>query len=362
MNGVIGMTDLLLDTPLTAEQRDHLGIVKSSAEHLLDVIDDILDFSKIESGRLDLEAVPFSVSELLEQSIQPVLLRARKKSLALSTQIADDLPPVLIGDPARLRQVLINLTGNAIKFTEKGSITLSAACLPDSETGRCHFQIAVRDTGIGIPADKLNSIFEAFTQADTSTTRRFGGTGLGLSICSRLMALMNGRIRVESTLGEGSTFFISVDLPVGETPALPELHLTPAAAPPTASRPLHILLVEDNKVNQMVATRLLASEGHSVTLAQHGGEALEQVAKHEFDLILMDMQMPVIGGIEASERIRHREQEMGLPRCPIIAMTANVFESDRENCIAAGMDDFVGKPIQAAHFKALIARYAVRSN
>ena len=361
MNGVIGMTDLLLDTPLTAEQREHLGIVKSSAEHLLDVINDILDFSKIESGRLELEAVPFSVRELLEQSIQPVLLRARKKSLTLSTDVASDLPPVLIGDPARLRQVLINLTGNAIKFTEEGSITLSASCLPDSEAGRCHLQIAVRDTGIGIPADKLNSVFEAFTQADTSTTRRYGGTGLGLSICSRLMALMNGRIRVESTLGEGSTFFISVDLPVGETPALPELHPTPAAALPPASRPLDILLVEDNKVNQMLAVRLLASEGHSVTVAQHGGEALEQVAQHEFDVILMDMQMPVMGGIEASERIRRREQEMGLPRCPIIAMTANVLESDRENCIAAGMDDFVGKPIQAANFKALIARYAARS-
>jgi CheY-like chemotaxis protein len=171
---------------------------------------------------------------------------------------------------------------------------------------------------------------------------------------------MNGRIHVESTPGEGSTFFISVDLPIGDTPALPELRSTPATALPPASRPLDILLVEDNKVNQMVATRLLASEGHSVTVAQHGGEALEKVASHEFDLILMDMQMPVMGGIEASERIRRREQENSLPRCPIIAMTANVLESDREHCIAAGMDDFVGKPIQAVHFKALIARYAAR--
>ena len=355
MNGVIGMTELLLGTQLTPDQREQLGVIKSSAEHLLDIINDILDFSKIESGRLDLEAVPFSVQELLKQAQQPVLMRARDKGLVMRVSVAPDVPPALVGDPVRLRQVLINLAGNAIKFTERGSITLDARRLPESEPGRCHLEIAVRDTGIGIPEDKRAHIFEAFTQADSSTTRRYGGTGLGLSICSRLMALMSGGIRVESTPGEGSSFIINIDLPVADTVQQP---VAVDALPEVISRPLDILLVEDNKVNQMLATRLLAHDGHSVTLAQHGGEALERVAENHFDLILMDMQMPVMGGVEASQRIREREAQEKLPRCPIIAMTANVLDSDRETCIAAGMDDFIGKPIQAAQFKAIIARYA----
>ncbi len=355
MNGVIGMTDLLLETPLNARQREHLSIVKSSAEHLLDVINDILDFSKIESGRIELEALPFAVNELLEQAWQPVLVQAREKGLAMTTQMGDDVPPWLIGDPARLRQILINLTGNAVKFTERGSITLSASRLPDSPPGRCRLRLAVCDTGIGIPADKLSHVFDAFTQADSSTTRRYGGTGLGLSICERLVTLMGGRIWVESTLGEGSTFFIDLDLPVGRIAA----EASPLAmASPPARRALDILLVEDNRINQMIANHLLASDGHRVMVAQHGGEALEKVASQHFDLILMDMQMPVMGGVEASQRIREFERLHGRPHCPIIAMTANVLDSDRETCRAAGMDDFIGKPIQAAQFKALIATYA----
>ncbi len=353
MNGIIGMTDLALDTTLTAEQRDYLLTVKASADALLTIINDILDFSKIEAGKLDIEAIPFDLHALIAEPVRLLAPRADEKRLRCVSRIAPSVPAQVIGDPVRLRQILLNLLGNAIKFTEAGEVAIEvAAKVGAGETALLHF--AVRDTGIGIPPDKQEHIFEAFAQEDSSTSRRFGGTGLGLSICSRLVELMHGRMWLESTPGVGSSFHFELNLPVvaAETGAM---KVVPADVVSTTesgatARAAHVLLVEDNAVNQRVATALLQRRGHHVSLAQNGIEALEALAAladGRFDVILMDMQMPLMDGLEATREIRKREIAAGVARTPIIAMTANAMQGDREICIEAGMDDYVSKPIKA---------------
>ncbi len=483
MNGVIGMTDLALETALTAEQREYLTIAKSSAESLLTIINDILDFSKIEAGKLLVEEISFDLYRLIAEVLKPLALRAHEKGIELLSEVLHDVPRYVRGDPSRIRQVLVNLVGNAIKFTNSGEIALRTELL-QLQDGHAIVHFAVCDTGIGIAPDKQDLIFDAFSQEDTSTTRKYGGTGLGLSICRRLVELMGGRIWLHSQMGEGSTFHFSVQLELSEQATsaqgsqvnlvgrrilvvddnatnrrilcsmlsllktipravdsahaalalmeegstdfdcilldaqMPEmdgyelarrLHATYKYLPPMlmlssgalrgdgqrcqeagiagffskpisldelhaalgrlfdnapitnkvtgaplvtrhslreARRALVVLLVEDHPTNQKLALGLLGKWGHIATLARNGQEALDILATRSFDVILMDMQMPVMGGIEATQRIRARETEHQLKHTPIIAMTAAAMQDDRDACLAAGMDDYLSKPIR----------------
>jgi len=485
MNGIIGMTELALETELTPEQREYLELVKTSADSLLSVINDILDFSKVEAGKLDLDPIDFSLRDCIEEAMRPLALRGHQKGLEVAYDVALELPDTLVGDPGRLRQVLTNLIGNAIKFTERGEVVLEVKA-ESLEGSEALIRFLVRDTGIGIAAEKQSAIFEAFTQADSSMTRRFGGTGLGLAIASRLVAMMGGRIWVESTPNVGSSFHFTAKFGVGSSAGRPLLAGDPlilqgvpalvvddnatnrrilkqmlsnwglrvsladggtaaleilqeAAAAgrsfelfvldghmpgmdgfalaerirqtsefagatimlltsgghrgdaarcrelgvaaylikpikqsalfdavmtalgntrsgqPSAlitrhslrkpKRPLRILLAEDNPVNQTLAVRLLQKHGHTVVVAGNGAEALRVLEGDTFDVVLMDVQMPEMGGLEATSRIREKERTSG-HHIPIIAMTAHAMRGDRERCIAAGMDGYVSKPIK----------------
>jgi signal transduction histidine kinase/DNA-binding response OmpR family regulator len=500
MNGVIGMTELALDTELTPEQRDYLRTAHNSAEHLLNVINEVLDFSKIEAGKLALDPVSFQIRRSLEETIKTLALRAHQKGLELMCRIDPSVPEAVVADPYRLRQVLVNLVGNAIKFTERGEVLVEARMIPTgAQSGE--LEVTVRDTGVGVPRDKQELIFDAFSQADGSSTRRHGGTGLGLAISRQVVKLMGGRITVASDQGRGSTFRFTaqVSLPPPGTPVEPaepldvaalrgvrvlvvddnlvncrilaefctrwamrpiaassgrdalelmerewkagrrfplilldaqmpemdgfmlaqrikenpafagaaimmlssadlqgdarrcreigiDLYLVkpvtqpelcrailkvlrgapvpvmPAAPGPSArlappARTLRVLLAEDNEVNQKLAVRLLEKRGHRVSVAGDGRQAVEAYASQEFDVILMDVQMPVVGGYEATAEIRSRERESGR-RTPIVALTAHALPGDRERCLEAGMDDYLSKPIQPSQLYALIESLA----
>ena len=345
MNGIVGMTDLALDTELDAQQREYLEMVKTSADALLVIINDILDFSKIEAGKLDIEHIDFSLRSLLRQTLKPLTMRAEQKGLVLRHELAPDVPDMLVGDPGRLRQILINLVGNSIKFTEQGEVCVSVESAALNEGGVA-LHIAVRDTGVGIAEDKQADVFGAFSQADSSITRRFGGTGLGLAISHKLVLMMGGRIWLESELGKGSVFHFTMRLGLGKENAATASGGAESPFELAPQQTLHILLAEDNPINQRLALALLEKRGHRVVIANNGQEAVDAVAGSAFDVVLMDMQMPLMDGIEATQRIRQREQENGSRRLPIVAMTANAMQGDRERCLAAGMDGYVSKPVK----------------
>jgi signal transduction histidine kinase/CheY-like chemotaxis protein len=354
MNGVLGMVDLLLDTELSAEQREYAATAQRSAGLLLTIIDDILDLSKIEAGRLDVSWVPFDLRAAVKEIGELLAPRARAKALEFVTHYPSDVPTHFVGDPVRIRQILLNLAGNAIKFTNKGRVVVAVA-VADAGEGRAAIGLEVEDTGIGINPEVQARLFSRFTQADASTTRKYGGTGLGLAICRHLVELMHGRIVLESTPGEGSRFRCELSLLVAEAPLAADAPVAAVAPPPgraTAPVRQRVLVVDDNQVNRLVAHKMLGKLGCEVTEAENGAVAVRLVAECEFALVFMDCQMPELDGYAATAAIRAAETGR---RVPIVAMTANAMEGDRERCLVAGMDDYVTKPVSAAALTRVLA-------
>ncbi len=343
MNAIIGMTELALESTLDGSTEEYLLVVRQSAESLLKILDDVLDFSKIESGKLDLESVSFHLADTVQQTVKAFEARARDKGLRLDLALSVDIPQHLNGDPTRLRQVLVNLLDNAIRFTETGSVRLIVS-LEGSDDSAVNLRFSVADTGIGIPPDRRRSIFESFTQADGSITRKFGGTGLGLTICARLVEMMNGRIWVDTAVAEGSTFHFTATFPIATQPPR---RTTPGRRADRPRPGLRVLLAEDNLINRNLVTRVLEGEGHQVIGVGDGVEALESLERTTVDLILIDLEMPRMDGLETTRRIRENERISG-GRIPIVALTAHAMPSDRERCLAAGMDGYVAKPIRRA--------------
>jgi signal transduction histidine kinase/ActR/RegA family two-component response regulator len=354
MNGVLGMTALALETSLSPEQREYLSVARGSAESLLRLLNELLDLSRIEAGRLDLEIADFQLRPLLDELRLVFAPEVRAKNLRLDLSIADSVPEWLSGDAGRLRQVLTNLIGNAVKFTDQGAIGISVENEPGEPLGTLRF--AVADTGIGISAEQMEVIFESFVQVDGGNRRRRGGAGLGLSIAKRLVTMMGGRIWIESEPESGSTFQFTARFTPAKAPVRSEI--LPRHAP--SSGPLRILVAEDNTVNQRLAQRLLEKDGHVVSLVANGRAAVDAVERSAFDLILMDVQMPEMDGLEATVLIRQFEKVLRR-RTPIIALTAGAMQSDREDCLAAGMDAYLTKPLRPEELRSAIRRLVPRA-
>ncbi len=356
MNAVIGMSELLLQTDPTAQQRDYLTRVQGSGRHLMRIIDDILDFSKVEAGRLDLEAAGFRLQDLFDDVASQLELASRAKGVALDFAIAPDVPVHVVGDALRLGQILLNFASNAVKFTARGRVLVSVRLLARTATD-VSLRFEVQDTGIGLTGEQIARLFQTFQQADGPTTRKYGGTGLGLAICRKLAGLMGGEVGVDSVPGVGSTFWLTVDLGLANA-AHPPVHATPAPAPAAVDTlaGARILLVEDNELNQMVACRLLQHRGCFVEIAGNGQVALDRLAGAGYDLVLMDLQMPVMDGITATLAIR---RQPALRDLPIVALTANATAPDRQRCMDAGMNDFLAKPVDAHALWAALRQWLV---
>jgi signal transduction histidine kinase/ActR/RegA family two-component response regulator len=350
MNGIIGMTELALDTKLSADQREYLETSRASANTLLAIIDKLLDFSRLASQTLRIEPIEFSLPEMVSSTLGPLVPQAKQKGLDLQSDIDPSVPARIVADADRLRQVLDNLVGNAIKFTEHGSITVTARRTPLSD-GRIELRFEVADTGIGMSPEVRARIFGRFAQADDSTARRYGGSGLGLAISRELVRLMGGEIGVESVEGAGSRFWFTVRCPVGAGEKAAAQDAPELLIPAPGKR---ILVVEDNEVNQLLVGRMLQKGGHAVEIVRDGGEAVARIEREAFDVVLMDVHLPGIDGVTATRRIRALAGAAAT--IPIIALTANAMKGDRDGYLAAGMDDYVSKPIDASALQAAIAR------
>ncbi len=366
MNGVIGLTSLLLDTELSAEQRDYAESVSRSGHHLLELINDILDFSKTESGKMELELVDFNLKLVVDDTLVPLSTLAKKKNIRLSSSIALEVPAYLHGDPSRVRQIVTNLTGNALKFTKEGEVSLTVS-IDREEGGDTYLLFEVKDSGIGIPESRLAAIFEPFTQENSATSTTYGGTGLGLAICRQLAELMGGTIGVKSKRGEGSTFWFTTRFRRCTPEEIAALHGPEVAvecsetSPSVAKEKVRILLAEDNIINQKVAKGMLRSIGYDkVDVVANGYEALQALETIPYDLVLMDCQMPEMDGFEATATIRDSQWKILDPTIPIIAMTANAMSEDRDECLKAGMDDFLTKPVKKEVIAAMLDKWLKR--
>ncbi|WP_419176553.1 response regulator [Desulfosediminicola sp.] len=358
MNGIIGMTDLVLGTLLDENQRQSLNLVKRSANRLLQVINDILDFSKIESGKMRLDPVDFDLKDLLDNCMAMFALSAKEKGISLKCKQSPDLPRYIRTDSIRLMQILINLISNGVKFTDRGTVTLEVSCLNHKADNEAYIKFSVIDTGIGIEPHKQNLIFESFSQADSSMTRKYGGTGLGLAISSKLSELMGSRIYLESTPGEGSIFwFVSI------VELVPEKNNEIASATSLISPPdnavrlppgIRVLLAEDEPINQTLAVALLTKMGTSVTAVSDGLAVLREISANSYDLVLMDLQMPKLNGFDTTRAIRELDGPAAIT--PIVALTAHARAEDRQKCLQAGMDDYLSKPIDFAQLETTLYR------
>jgi len=363
MNAIIGLTNILLTTELDDKQKQFVGVLQTSADGLMVLINDLLDIDKIEAEVIELEDAPFNLTSLLERVISVMSVRAEEKGIALDVRYEAGLYKTFIGDSGRIRQILLNLVGNAVKFTDKGTVSVFLAN-GGKGNGKRHLTISVTDTGIGIPENKISDIFGKFIQADPSITRRYGGTGLGLAISKSLAEQMGGSITVTSVVGHGSTFVLHLSLPVtiseSSKPAYQENTIYLDTHKNAAELP--ILLVEDYEPNILVATVMLKNFGYRYEVARNGQEALDKFSPGKYSLILLDVQMPLMDGYEATRRIRGFEQaKKGVSRVPIIAMTAHALKGDREKCMAAGMNDYVPKPFNPHQLHAVLIKHITKN-
>ena len=362
MNSVIGFAQLLSASKLTSEQALWASYIKSSSGGLLSLMDDVLDFSKIEAGKMELENIPFSLREIIEDVTGSFSIQASEKSIIVDAKIGRDIPEYVLGDPTRLKQIIINLVNNGLKFTDKGSVLTHLEWLGDQNNGTA--RISVVDTGIGIAPDKVDNLFKQFTQADLSTTRRYGGSGLGLSICQRLTGLMNGKIRATSPASQGTTMTVEIPFSVSKKVInTPNQEVTPIDASQSNEPLAKILLVDDNDLNQILGSTILEQMGYDVTLANDGTEAIKLAKQTYYPIIFMDCRMPIMDGFDATLEIRKLEAADLLPRgahkkrIAIIALTANVSSEDKEKCYRSGMDDYICKPYEALDFKKVLNTY-----
>jgi len=362
MNSVIGFAQLLSASKLTSEQALWASYIKSSSGGLLSLMDDVLDFSKIEAGKMELENIPFSLREIIEDVTGSFSIQASEKSIIVDAKIGRDIPEYVLGDPTRLKQIIINLVNNGLKFTDKGSVLTHLEWLGDQNNGTA--RISIVDTGIGIAPDKVDNLFKQFTQADLSTTRRYGGSGLGLSICQRLTGLMNGKIRATSPASQGTTMTVEIPFSVSKKVInTPNQEVTPIDASQSNEPLAKILLVDDNDLNQILGSTILEQMGYDVTLANDGTEAIKLAKQTYYPIIFMDCRMPIMDGFDATLEIRKLEAADLLPRgahkkrIAIIALTANVSSEDKEKCYRAGMDDYICKPYEALDFKKVLNTY-----